>query len=49
VEFRPRGALVDIVWKGKVNFHIIGREQLVESVAIEKTCSWDGVKFSPLH
>jgi hypothetical protein len=48
VEFRARGTLTDIVWKGKVNFHALGREEPVESLPVDKTWSWDGTKFAPL-
>lgn len=49
LEFRARGRLTDLVWKGKVEFHVLGREEPVESVAIEKVCAWDGTKFAPLQ
>ena len=49
LEFRTRGRLTDLVWKGKVEFHVLGREEPVESVSIEKTCAWDGTKFAPLQ
>lgn len=47
VEFGARGALTDIVWKGKVNFHVLGREEPVETLSLEMTWSWDGTRFSP--
>jgi hypothetical protein len=49
LEFRTRGRLTDMVWKGKVEFYALGREEPAESVAIEKTCAWDGTKFAPLQ
>ena len=49
LEFRARGRLTDLVWKGKVEFHVLGREEPVESVSIEKICAWDGTKFAPLQ
>ena len=49
LEFRARGRLTDLVWKGKVEIHVLGREEPVESVSIEKTCAWDGTKFAPLQ
>jgi len=48
VDFRPRGRASDLVWKGKVEFHVFGREQPVETIAVEKVCAWDGTKFAPL-
>jgi hypothetical protein len=48
VEFRAREALTDIIWRGKVNFHALGREEPVESISIERAWSWDGTKFAPL-
>ncbi len=47
VEFRPRGALTDIVWKGEINFHALGREKPIETLPVEKVWRWDGVQFKP--
>jgi hypothetical protein len=49
VDFRPRGRTTDLVWKGKVEFYVVGREQPVETVDLEKTCAWDGTKFTALY
>lgn len=49
VEFRSRDGLSEPVWKGKVEFYAVGREQPVETVEIEKVCAWDGARFAPLH
>jgi hypothetical protein len=49
VDFRPRGRTSDLVWKGKVEFYAVGREQPVETLAVEKACAWDGTKFAALH
>jgi hypothetical protein len=46
VEFRARGSLTDIVWKGEVNFHALGREKPLETIPLERTWSWDGAQFS---
>jgi hypothetical protein len=49
VEFRTRGRLSEPYWKGKVELHVIGREQPLETQKIEKLCAWDGTKFAPLQ
>ena len=49
VEFRPQGKVLQPVWKGKVEFHAVGREEPVQTVSIEKVCAWDGSKFAPLR
>jgi len=48
VDFRPRGRASDLIWKGKVEFHVFGREQPVETITVEKICAWDGTRFAPL-
>ena len=48
VEFRVRGLVSEPYWKGKVELHVIGREQPLEALSIEKLCAWDGEKFAPL-
>ncbi|MBI4167151.1 MAG: hypothetical protein HY508_15605 [Acidobacteria bacterium] len=45
VEFRARGSLTDIVWKGEVNFHALGRDKPLETIHLERTWSWDGTQF----
>ncbi len=49
VDFHGRGILSEPVWKGKVEFHVAGREEPVESVTIEKVCAWDGTKYQTLR
>lgn len=49
VVFRERGALREPAWKGKVSFYVVGREDPVDSVNVEKLCPWDGNKFAPLR
>jgi hypothetical protein len=49
VEFRDHGALHEPVWKGKVSFFVVGREDAIDSVNVEKLCPWDGSKFAPLR
>jgi hypothetical protein len=49
VSYRPHENTYEPVWKGKVEFYVVGREQPVESVTIEKACPWDGEKFAPLR
>jgi hypothetical protein len=48
VTFRQHGSLYEPVWKGNVEFHVVGREEPVESVPLEKVCPWDGTRFQPL-
>jgi hypothetical protein len=48
VEFRERGTLTEIVWKGKISFHALGREEPVDTISIERTWSWDGIKFAAM-
>lgn len=49
VEYRAHGPTSEPVWKGKVDFLVVGRDEPVDSVKIEKACPWDGFKFAPLH
>jgi len=49
VDFRARGPLSEPAWKGKIEFHVLGREEPVDTVTVEKVCSWDGSKFAPLR
>ena len=48
VTFRQHGDLYEPVWKGSVKVHVVGREEPVQSVPLEKVCPWDGKKFQPL-
>jgi hypothetical protein len=49
VTFLQHGSIYEPAWKGKVEFHVLGREQPVESVPLEKVCPWDGEKFRPIQ
>jgi hypothetical protein len=49
VTFRPSGKGQEPVWKGKVEFFVIGRDKAVDSVSIEKACPWNGQAFAPLR
>jgi hypothetical protein len=49
VTFRQRGKAWEPVWRGKVEFYQVGREQALDSVNIEKTCFWNGTVFAPLR
>jgi len=49
VDFLARGGRHEPVWKGKVEFYVVGREAPVNSIAFEKTCAWQGTKFAPLQ
>jgi hypothetical protein len=49
VTFRPKGKGQELVWRGKVDFFIFGREKPVDFVKIEKACPWDGQAFAPLR
>lgn len=45
IVFRPRGPVTDIVWKGDVNFHALGREKPLESIPLERIWSWNGTQY----
>ena len=47
IEFRARGPQSDIVWKGEIKFHAMGREKPLETLTVERVWSWDGQQFSP--
>ncbi len=49
VTFRPAGKGQEPVWKGKVDFFVIGRDKPYDFVKIEKACPWDGQAFAPLR
>ncbi len=49
VEFRGRGSLREPIWRGKIEFHAFGRDEALETLAVEKVCAWDGSKFAPLR
>jgi hypothetical protein len=47
IEFRSRGPLTDIAWKGEIRFHALGREKPLETIPLERVWAWDGIQFSP--
>ncbi|MGO8813283.1 MAG: hypothetical protein ACLQVG_01265 [Terriglobia bacterium] len=49
VTFRASGKGQEPVWKGKVEFFVIGRDRAVDSVNIDKACAWNGQAFAPLQ
>ena len=49
VDFRPRGRVSEPVWKGKIDFYAVGREEPTESVSVEKGCPWNGSQFTRLR
>ncbi len=49
VEYRRNGRIDEPIWKGKVEFHIPGREKPVDTLNIEKVCPWNGSEFAPLN
>jgi hypothetical protein len=49
VEYQKTGTVSEPVWKGKVEFFVVGREDPVDTVKVEKECAWDGSKFAPLQ
>jgi hypothetical protein len=49
VEFRTRGSVREPAWKGKIEFHVLGREEPVDTIKTEKMCPWNGSKFAPLR
>lgn len=48
-ELRPRGRVSELVWKGKIEFRVLGREAPVETLTVEKVCGWNGKEFAPLR
>ena len=48
VTFRPAAQGQEPVWKGKVEYFVLGREKPVDAVKFEKACPWDGREFAPL-
>jgi hypothetical protein len=49
VEYRKRESISEPVWKGKVDFFVVGREEPVDTVKFERVCPWLGAKFAPLR
>jgi hypothetical protein len=49
VDFQKAGRVSEPVWKGKVEFHIPGREKPVNEVSVEKVCKWNGSEFVSLN
>lgn len=48
VTYRAQGSGQEPVWKGKVDFFVLGREKPLDTVNLEKACPWDGKEFAPL-
>jgi hypothetical protein len=49
VEYRRNGKTEEPVWKGKVEFYVVGREAPVNELKVEKVCHWTGSEFAPLN
>jgi hypothetical protein len=49
VEFQEHGGARVPVWKGDIEFHIVGRESPVETRHVEKVCAWTGSGFEPVE
>ncbi len=49
VIFRARGKVFEPEWKGKVEFYVVGRDEPVNTLTINKVCPWDGGEFAPLR
>jgi hypothetical protein len=48
VDYQTDGSISEPVWKGKVEFHIPGREEPINTLSVEKVCKWNGSEFAPL-
>ena len=49
VDFQTNGRVTEPVWKGKIEFHVLGREEPVDTVNAEKVCNWNGSEFAPVR
>lgn len=49
VDFQTSGRVTVPVWKGKIQFHALGREEPIDTVEVEKVCNWNGSEFTPLQ
>jgi hypothetical protein len=49
VTFHPSSKGHEVVWKGKIEFFVFGRDRAVNAVDIEKVCPWNGKEFLPLR
>lgn len=49
VQYQRNGKVEEPVWKGKVEFHVPGREAPVDTLKVEKVCHWNGNDFAPLN
>lgn len=49
VAFLSSGHGSEPVWKGKIEFYIIGRQAPVQTLEVEKPCPWNGKTFAPLE
>lgn len=48
VDFARNDGKPEIVWKAKIEFHILGREQPLDTLTVEKHCKWNGNEFEPI-
>lgn len=49
VTFKTHGNISEPEWKGKVEFHVVGRDEPVNTLSLDKACPWDGKRFAPLY
>ncbi len=49
VTFRAQGKTTVPVWAGQVEFHVLGREEPVQTMRVEKVCPWTGSGFASLR
>jgi hypothetical protein len=47
-DFAADGAMPEIIWKAKIEFHILGREQPIDTLTVEKHCKWNGSEFEKI-
>jgi hypothetical protein len=49
VDFQKAGSGSEPVWKGKIKFYVVGREEPIDSISVEKHCPWNGKEFAPVR
>ncbi len=49
VDFQTTGRITEPVWKGKIEFHVLGREEPIDTVELNKICNWNGSEFIPVQ
>lgn len=49
VEFQEHDGVRVPVWKGAIEFHIMGRKSPVKTRHLEKVCAWTGSAFQPIE